>query len=121
MASSASSSGTARSIASQRTHRRPARPSWSCSVTCSGRTSFARHTSLPAIAAAPTGSAARPTDDPRDARITVRSRGGVGVTSYDRIDWHLDSAIAAGQPEENAFAHIGLYLAWLIRHDLHDP
>jgi hypothetical protein len=43
------------------------------------------------------------------------------VTSYDRIDWHLDSAIAAGQPEEHAFTHIGLYLAWLIRHDLHDP
>lgn len=43
------------------------------------------------------------------------------VTSYDRIDWHLDGAIDAGQPEEHAFTHIGLYLAWLIRHDLHDP
>jgi hypothetical protein len=41
--------------------------------------------------------------------------------SYDRLDWHLDSALGAGQPAENAFAHIGLYLAWLIRHDLHDP
>jgi hypothetical protein len=43
------------------------------------------------------------------------------VTSYDRIDWHVDSAIEAGQPEEQAFTHIGLYLAWLIRRDLHDP
>ncbi|HET9084448.1 MAG TPA: hypothetical protein VFN41_08600 [Candidatus Limnocylindrales bacterium] len=43
------------------------------------------------------------------------------MTSYDRMDWHLDSASEAGQPEENAFTHIGLYLAWLIRHDLHDP
>jgi hypothetical protein len=43
------------------------------------------------------------------------------VTSYDRIDWHLDSAIEAGQPEEHAFAHIGLYLAWLIRRNLHEP
>ena len=41
--------------------------------------------------------------------------------SYDRIDWHLDSAVEAGQPEEHAFTHIGLYLAWMIRHDLHDP
>jgi hypothetical protein len=41
--------------------------------------------------------------------------------SYDRVDWHIDSAIEAGQPPENAFTHIGLYLAWLIRHDLHDP
>jgi len=41
--------------------------------------------------------------------------------SYDRTDWHLESAIEAGQPEEHAFTHIGLFLAWLIRHDLHDP
>lgn len=43
------------------------------------------------------------------------------VTTYDRLDWHLDSAIAAGQPPENAFSHIGLYLAWVIRRDLHSP
>ena len=43
------------------------------------------------------------------------------MTSYDRLDWHLDSALAAGQPPEQAFTHIGLYLAWLIRRDLHDP
>lgn len=40
---------------------------------------------------------------------------------YDRLDWHYDSAVAAGQPPENAFTHIGFYLAWLIRHDLHEP
>jgi hypothetical protein len=43
------------------------------------------------------------------------------MTLYDRLDWHRDGAIAAGQPEENAFAHAGMYLSWLIRHDLHDP
>jgi hypothetical protein len=43
------------------------------------------------------------------------------VTTYDRLDWHYQSAIAAGQPPENAFTHIGLYLAWVIRHDLHNP
>ena len=40
--------------------------------------------------------------------------------SYDRLDWHADGAIEAGQPPENGFTHIGLYLAWLIRQDLHD-
>jgi hypothetical protein len=40
---------------------------------------------------------------------------------YDKLDWHLDGAVAAGQPEENGFVHIGFYLAWMIRHDLHDP
>jgi len=42
------------------------------------------------------------------------------VATYDRLDWHYDSAIAAGQPPENAFTHIGFYLAWIIRHDFHD-
>jgi hypothetical protein len=43
------------------------------------------------------------------------------ATTYDRLDWHLGSAIAAGQPPDNAFTHIGFYLAWVIRHDLHNP
>ena len=42
------------------------------------------------------------------------------VAVYDKLDWHFDSAVAAGQPPENAFTHIGFYLAWLIRHDLHN-
>lgn len=40
---------------------------------------------------------------------------------YDKLDWHYDSAVSGGQPPENAFTHIGFYLAWLIRHDLHNP
>jgi hypothetical protein len=43
------------------------------------------------------------------------------VTTFDRLDWHLDAALERGQPPENAFAHIGLYVAWLIRHHLVDP
>jgi hypothetical protein len=43
------------------------------------------------------------------------------MAAYDRLDWHYDSAIAAGRPPENAFTHIGFYLAWIIRHDLHNP
>jgi hypothetical protein len=41
--------------------------------------------------------------------------------AFDKLDYHLDGARQAGQPEEHAFTHIGLYLAWLIRHDLHNP
>jgi hypothetical protein len=61
---------------------------------------------------------------PRTApRLDAAARRGDAprVTIYDELDWHYDTAIEAGQPEENAFTHIGLYLAWLIRHDLHDP
>lgn len=43
------------------------------------------------------------------------------TTVYDKLAWHDESAINAGQPAEHAFTHIGLYLAWLIRHDLHNP
>jgi hypothetical protein len=37
---------------------------------------------------------------------------------FDDAGWHIESAVAAGQPPENAVAHIALYLTWLIRHDL---
>jgi hypothetical protein len=43
------------------------------------------------------------------------------MAAYDKLDWHYDAAVEAGQPGENGFTHIGIYLAWLIRHDLHDP
>lgn len=43
------------------------------------------------------------------------------TTAYDKADWHEDGASAAGQPADWAFTHIGLYLAWLIRQDLHNP
>lgn len=43
------------------------------------------------------------------------------TTAYDKADWHDDGGAAAGQPVDRAFTHIGLYLAWLIRHDLHNP
>ncbi|HTS15404.1 MAG TPA: hypothetical protein VMH24_07035 [Candidatus Sulfotelmatobacter sp.] len=43
------------------------------------------------------------------------------MTAYDKLDWHAAGAIAAGQPPAQGFVHIGLYVAWLIRHDLHNP
>jgi hypothetical protein len=43
------------------------------------------------------------------------------VSTFDRLDWHLEAAVERGRPPERAFTHIGLFLAWLIRHDLHDP
>jgi hypothetical protein len=43
------------------------------------------------------------------------------VTVYDSLDWHADAATRAGRPALSGFAHIGLYLAWLIRNDLHAP
>ena len=45
----------------------------------------------------------------------------LGPTKYDDLDYHVGPAEEAGQPPEHAFTHIGLYLAWLIRHDLHAP
>ena len=40
---------------------------------------------------------------------------------FDDADYHEGAALEAGQPIEHAFTHIGLVLAWMIRHDLHDP
>ncbi len=59
------------------------------------------------------------------ARDRVDERAGLGdplpVTTFDAFDWHLDAAVGRGRPPEQAFTHIGLFVAWLIRHDLHDP
>jgi hypothetical protein len=43
------------------------------------------------------------------------------MSTYDRLDWHYDSAVEAGQPPENAFTHIGFFLAWIIHHNMHNP
>jgi hypothetical protein len=43
-----------------------------------------------------------------------------GPQKFDDVGWHEGPAAAAGQPREHAFTHIGIFLAWLIRHDLHD-
>ncbi len=51
----------------------------------------------------------------------MTSSSDLAPVKYDDVDWHIDGAIEAGQPEEQAFAHIGLYLSWLIRHDMHNP
>jgi hypothetical protein len=44
-----------------------------------------------------------------------------GPQKFDDVGWHEDPAAEAGQPREHAFTHIGIFLAWLIRNDLHDP
>jgi len=44
-----------------------------------------------------------------------------GPQKFDDVGWHDGPAAEAGQPREHAFTHIGIFLAWLIRHDLHDP
>jgi hypothetical protein len=40
------------------------------------------------------------------------------MSKYDDFDYHVGGAQANGQPEDNAFTHIGFMLSWLIRHDL---
>ncbi|HEY6608760.1 MAG TPA: hypothetical protein VI277_06145 [Candidatus Limnocylindria bacterium] len=43
------------------------------------------------------------------------------TVTFDKSDYHVDAALQAGQPEEHAFTHIGLYLMWMVRHDLQSP
>lgn len=69
-------------------------------------------------------------DETDGARVAVDARPplveptespiDLGPQKYDDAGWHVDSALEAGQPCEHAFTHIGIYMAWLIRHDLHD-
>ncbi len=36
----------------------------------------------------------------------------------DKLDWHWDAAVQAGQPGEQGFVHIACVLAWAIQRDL---
>jgi hypothetical protein len=61
----------------------------------------------------------------RDGRSPrVESAGmppDVSPTKYDDVDYHDGAAIEAGRPAELGATHIGLFLSWLVRHDLHEP
>src|SRR4051794_23592023 len=37
---------------------------------------------------------------------------------YDKVEWHLESVLAAGQPPEHAASHTGLYIGWCARRGL---
>jgi len=43
------------------------------------------------------------------------------MTTFDQLDWHLEAALEHGRPPQNAFTHIALYLAWIVRNGLYDP
>src|SRR5450759_1209240 len=43
------------------------------------------------------------------------------VIEYDLWRWHTDGAFPADQLPEQGYVHIGVYLAWLINHDMLDP
>jgi hypothetical protein len=38
----------------------------------------------------------------------------------DDADYHVSDALEAGYPEEHAWTHMAVYLAWLTRHGLVD-
>ena len=40
---------------------------------------------------------------------------------YDDWGWHTGGVFPADQPQINGFTHIGMYLVWLIKHDLSNP
>ena len=42
------------------------------------------------------------------------------VTEYDLWQWHIEGAFPKDQLPEQGYVHIGIYLAWLIHHDMVD-
>jgi len=43
------------------------------------------------------------------------------VIEYDRWKWHTEGAFPKDRLPEQGYVHIGMYIAWLIRHDMLDP
>lgn len=44
-----------------------------------------------------------------------------GSVKYDDWGWHIGGVFPADQPQINGYTHIGMYLVWLLNHDLHNP
>ncbi len=42
------------------------------------------------------------------------------VLEYDLWRWHVEGAFPENQPPEQGYVHIGVFLAWLIDHDMLD-
>ena len=41
---------------------------------------------------------------------------------YDRLKWHMESeSFPASAAPEQGFVHMGMYLTWIVLHDLYDP
>ena len=66
--------------------------------------------------------------NPREANVsghfivtTPPILGAVGRGKYDDWGWHTGGVYPADQPDVNGFTHIGMYLVWIIKHDLQDP
>jgi hypothetical protein len=60
--------------------------------------------------------------DGRTARVEpVGPPPDLSPVKYDDTEYHEEAAIEAGQPAEHGATHIGLFLSWLVRHDLHEP
>ena len=57
-----------------------------------------------------------------DGVVTIAILGNVGRNAnvkYDDWGWHTGGVFPADQPQINGFTHIGMYLVWIIKHDLH--
>jgi hypothetical protein len=40
---------------------------------------------------------------------------------YDRWSWHTEGTFPKDQPPEQGYVHIGVFVAWLVVHDMLDP
>jgi hypothetical protein len=43
------------------------------------------------------------------------------VLEYDLWSWHTEGAFPKDQPPEQGYVHIGIFVAWLVDHDMLDP
>jgi hypothetical protein len=66
-------------------------------------------------------------DGPRVAEVALPSLHPTGAmpsdfspTKYDDWDWHTGGEFPADRDPDQAFVHIGMYLTWIIRHDMLD-
>ena len=55
------------------------------------------------------------------ASAILKTVGRNANVKYDDWGWHTGGVFPPDQPQINGFTHIGMYLVWIVKHDLHDP
>jgi hypothetical protein len=60
-----------------------------------------------------------PSDDATQAELAARE--DEALAEYDVWRWHIEGKFPKDQPPEQGYVHIGMYVAWLITHDMLAP
>jgi hypothetical protein len=68
----------------------------------------------------PSAQVAPAAERPVDGAETAEEANGPEILEYDVWSWHTQGKFPADQPAEQGYVHMGIFIAWLVFHDMLD-